>query len=231
MEVKKSSQADLEAGRPWRFLLGLVFALTLFFVALEYNIVPSDPLDDPELMEELTRDMDMAPLFEPESQLAQQEEEKLKPTVKLEVVDNEVKADEEKKEETDVVEQSEPTETAPTEEPEPIVTDENEQPLDFRVVEDLPQPPGGMAEFTKWLTKNLKYPEIARQQKIQGKVLAQFIVNKDGSISDLKIAKPLHFQCDREALRVLKLMGPWTPGIQNDKPCRTMVCIPIVFML
>jgi protein TonB len=104
-------------------------------------------------------------------------------------------------------------------------------PVDFRVVEDLPQFPGGAVEFVKWLTKNLKYPPSAQQRKIQGKVVAQFIVNKDGTISDLELVKHLDPQCDREALRVLRMMPQWKAGIMDAKPCRTRVCIPIVFKL
>jgi len=98
-------------------------------------------------------------------------------------------------------------------------------------VEQLPEFPGGASEFMKWLTKNLRYPPQAQQKNIQGKVVAQFIVNKDGSISHLEILKSVHPLLDREALRVLGMMPPWKAGLQNDKPCRTQVCIPIVFKL
>ena len=105
------------------------------------------------------------------------------------------------------------------------------EPLDFRVVQDLPEYPGGPVAFMKWLTKNLRYPKAAQQQKVQGKVVAQFVVAADGSITELKITQSLHPLCDREALRVLQLMPKWKPGVQNDKPCATMVAIPIVFQL
>ena len=83
----------------------------------------------------------------------------------------------------------------------------------------------------KWLTKNLRYPPYARQQKLQGRVVTQFIVNVDGSLSDLKVVQPVDPSLDREALRVLRMMPAWKPGQQDNKPCRTMVCIPIVFKL
>ena len=106
-----------------------------------------------------------------------------------------------------------------------------DEPVDFRVVEDLPQYPGGAVEFMKWLTKNLRYPSSAQQRKIQGKVVAQFIVEKDGTISNLQVIKKLEPSCDREALRVLKMMTKWKAGLMNAQPCRTQVCIPIVFKL
>jgi protein TonB len=104
-------------------------------------------------------------------------------------------------------------------------------PLNFHVVEDLPQYPGGAVEFMKWLTKTLRYPQKARDQKKQGKVVAVFYVEKDGSITGLKVTQSLSPECDREALRVLAMMPNWKPGIQHDQPCRTKVCIPIVFKL
>ena len=85
--------------------------------------------------------------------------------------------------------------------------------------------------FMKWLTRNLHYPHNARHKKIQGKVVAVFYVEKDGKVTGINIEKPLYPELDREALRVLRMMPDWQPGIQNDKPCRTKVCIPIVFKL
>ena len=104
-------------------------------------------------------------------------------------------------------------------------------PVDIRVVEDLPQFPGGAAEFMKWLTKNLKYPYSAQQQKVKGRVVAEFVVNKDGSVSDLQLIEHLNLACDNEVLRVLKMMPKWEPGLMDAKPCRTKVCIPVVFNL
>jgi protein TonB len=98
-------------------------------------------------------------------------------------------------------------------------------------VEELPEFPGGASEFMKWLTKNLHYPAQAQQRKLQGKVVAQFIVNKDGSISNIELVKRVDPSLDNEALRVLRLMPRWKAGQQNEKPCRTQVCIPIVFKL
>ena len=106
-----------------------------------------------------------------------------------------------------------------------------DNPLNFHVVEDLPQFPGGAVAFMKWLTRNLHYPHNARHRKIQGKVVAVFYVEKDGKVTGINIEKPLYPELDREALRVLRMMPDWQPGIQNDKPCRTKVCIPIVFKL
>ena len=111
------------------------------------------------------------------------------------------------------------------------VVDMYDEPVDIRVVEDLPQFPGGAAEFMKWLTKNLKYPTTAQNQRVKGRVVAEFIINKDGSVSDLQLVEHLNLACDNEVLRVLRMMPKWEPGVMNAKPCRTKVCIPVVFNL
>ena len=114
----------------------------------------------------------------------------------------------------------------------PVAVDNDDNPLSVRVVEQIPEFPGGMVELMKWLTKNLRYPSDAQRNKKEGKVVVQFIVNKDGTMSDLKVVKSAQYaSLDREALRVMRKMPKWTPGVQNDKPCRTMVCIPVVFKL
>ena len=98
-------------------------------------------------------------------------------------------------------------------------------------MEDLPKFPGGAVELMKWLTKNLQYPTVARNKKTQGKVVAVFYIEKDGSVTGISVTKSLSPECDNEALRVLRKMPKWEPGIQNDQPCRTKVSIPIVFKL
>ena len=113
----------------------------------------------------------------------------------------------------------------------PVAVDEDDNPLNFQVIERLPEFPGGMVEFMKWLTKNLSYPVIAQQQKIQGKVLVSFIINKDGTISSPKVVKSVSPELDREALRVIRIMPKWKPGEDHGKPCRTYFCIPVVFKL
>jgi len=123
---------------------------------------------------------------------------------------------------------SDMSETAAEDEPEPPQADDEPK---LRVVEGLPEFPGGPLEFIKWLTRNLKYPSSAQSRRVQGKVVAEFVVNTDGSVTDVRVVKSLNEECDHEALRVLRMMPRWTPGIENDKPCRTKVCIPIVFRM
>ena len=230
METKKSSAADIDKLRPRAFLLGLVAALSLLFVGLEYTVTPDDPLDDPDLLEQLSADSELSPLLRPENELVLAPKAEPEPTVKLKIVEEDTQQELLQKEqpvETDL--DSDMSETEETE-PEPDEAEEPD-PGQLRIVEDLPQFPGGPLEFIKWLTRNLKYPPQAQSARLQGKVVAEFIVNTDGSVTDVRITKSLSKPCDDEALRVLRMMPRWTPGIENDKPCRTKVCIPIIFRL
>ena len=231
MEIKKSDKADLEGKRTERFLLGLIVALACLCVALEYTITPDDPLDDPDLLEMLSNDEDLSSLMRTEDELALAPKAEPKPTMKLVVKPDDQTQD--NKPQTD----EEPVETDLSSDMD-AVDDEMEPPpppdeeaVSFRVVEDLPQFPGGPVEFMKWLTRNLKYPANLQQAKKQGKVVAEFIVNKDGSVTDVKVVSSFHPACDHEVLRVLRTMPRWTAGIQDGKPCRTKVCIPVIFKL
>ena len=232
MEVKKSKEADLEQKRTQGFLLGLIVVLALLFVLLEWNsgeggwtfFETDDDLEAEVELSPLKRDKDEIPMMMPQEQKVEKQESQ-----QLKLVDNDVELPPEPVLQP---EQTEPEEsTLKAEEEKPQVVDMYDEPVDFRVVEDLPQFPGGAAEFMKWLTKNLKYPPTAQQRKIRGKVVAQFIVNKDGTLSDLQVVQPLEPACDQEVLRVLKMMPQWKAGMMNAKPCRTMVCIPVVFNL
>ena len=229
MEVKKSSRADVERFRTQGFLLGFVLAFACLFVALEYTLTADDPLDDPDLLEMFADDSELAPLLRPENELVLAPKAEPEPTVKLQVVDDDIQTElpqPEQPVETDL--DSDMSETAAEDEPEPPQADDEPK---LRVVEGLPEFPGGPLEFIKWLTRNLKYPSSAQSRRVQGKVVAEFVVNTDGSVTDVRVVKSLNEECDHEALRVLRMMPRWTPGIENDKPCRTKVCIPIVFRM
>jgi len=232
MEIKKSRTADLEHRRTQRLLLGLVVALACVFVALEYTIVPEDPLDDPELLARLDTEMELPPMLQEENELMLAPKAEPTPTTKLVVVEEEETTEplqDEEPVETDMDDDMNVTDEEITEIEPPAPVDDDV--VSFRVVEELPQFPGGPAEFMKWLTRNLKYPKSLEQQKLQGKVVAEFIVNTDGSVTNVQIVTSLHPLCDQEVLRVLRMMPRWTAGIENDQPCRTKVCIPVVFRI
>jgi len=234
LEEKKTRAADLERQWPQRFFMGLLVALASLFVALEYNITPDDPLDDPDLIDLMAMDPELSPLLRPESELVLAPKAEPKPATRLVVADEEQEPEprqEEQPVETDAGSDMEAQPDEDGDEQLPPPPPDDEETLSFRVVEDLPQFPGGPVEMMKWLTRNLKYPKQAEEVRQQGKVVAEFIVNKDGSVTDVRIVTSLSPLCDREVLRVLRMMPRWTPGLQDGQPCRTKVCIPVVFRM
>ena len=101
----------------------------------------------------------------------------------------------------------------------------------FDVVEQMPQYPGGIGEMMKFLSMNIKYPVAAEKAGTQGRVIASFIVEKDGTITNIKVVKKVSEELDAEAVRVINAMPKWTPGMQNGQPVRVKYTIPISFRL
>ena len=236
MEQKKTRRADIEQRRTTGFLLGLIFVLSIFYVTLEWNSTDSDDDINPIDLDELMHESELVPMSNEELTTRIEEKQETEKAEQLHVVDDQVEL---QLDDVDIAVEGEgdDDETLLQELQEeedkslaPLNVDPN-NPLNFHIVEDLPKYPGGAVEFMKWLTRNLQYPASARSRKIQGKVVAVFYVEKDGHVTGISITKSLSPECDREALRVLRKMPDWEPGIQNDQPCRTKVSIPIVFKL
>ncbi|MDG2342959.1 MAG: TonB family protein [Flavobacteriales bacterium] len=101
----------------------------------------------------------------------------------------------------------------------------------FEVVEQNPQFVGGMKKLYEYLSKNIKYPEVAKENGIQGKVFVQFIICKDGKIESAKIVKGIHSSINNEALKVVKSMPNWIPGKQRGVPVKTRFTLPIKFRI
>ena len=110
-----------------------------------------------------------------------------------------------------------------------VVAQKNQQVFD--VVEQMPEYPGGMQALFEYLGQNLKYPEDAKEQKIEGMVIAIFVVETDGSISNVEVVKPVFPSLDAEAVRVLSGMPKWKPGMQSGKVVRVKYTVPINFSL
>ena len=101
----------------------------------------------------------------------------------------------------------------------------------FDMVEQAPQFPGGQAELMSWLGKNIRYPVIAQENGIQGRVICQFVVGSDGSVRDIKVVRSLDPSCDKEAVRVIQSMPKWIPGRQNGKAVSVRYTLPVTFRL
>ena len=101
----------------------------------------------------------------------------------------------------------------------------------FDVVEVMPQYPGGQIAMMKYIMENIKYPKQAMKERIQGRVTVRFIVEKDGSISDVKPILSVHPLLNKEAVRVVESMPKWSPSKQNGKPVRVRFNVPVMFKL
>ena len=228
MEVKKSHKADLEHLRPWMFIGAFVIMGLLFILVLEVHIGGrSEDFDDFD--DDIAMDLNIKPNDQRDMIAAA---EKTKPVEQSEILNKVDNLSDLPPEILDVV-KFQPDDFSEEE----LLEEEKEEPINqnaddpetLRMVQELPMYPGGMVEFMKWLTKNLNYPKYALRNKIQGKVMISFIVNTDGTISDIKVVKRAHALLDAEALRVARLMPKWEPGKDHGKVCRSMVAIPIVF--
>lgn len=99
------------------------------------------------------------------------------------------------------------------------------------VVEEMPEFPGGMPALSAYMSEHLKYPKEARELRVEGLVLLQFIVEKDGSIGDIKVIRGIGRGCDEEAVRVVQQLPTWKPGQHSGKPVRVQFSLPIRFKL
>ena len=113
---------------------------------------------------------------------------------------------------------------------EPVKPKEEENKV-FDVVEQMPSFPGGNAALMNYLSQNIKYPVIAEENGIQGRVIVQFVVGKDGHISDVRVAKSVDPSLDKEAVRVVKGMPRWIPGKQNGQAVTVRYTLPVTFRL
>jgi len=224
MHIKKSEKASLENDKLIYVLMGLVFVLSLVFVALEWT--------EREVTKYEVTDTEF--LFEEEVEIQQTTQETPPPPPPPAVQEVEVLNVVEDNVETETIEVStEETEqevviAAPVEAP----VEEEEEEVVFVVVESMPEFPGGQQALFKYLSENVKYPVIAQENGIQGRVICQFVVNKDGSIVDVEVVRsggdP---SLDKEAIRVIKSMPKWKPGKQRGKAVRVKYTVPVNFKL
>lgn len=233
MEVKKSNKANLKAESRIGFLLGLIFALALLFAAFEYTSTPGKDQTDSDLLDDVAEDLTMtspaqnkdmvAAAPAPASQAITQNVEKAAIGTNDEDMASATSQLTQGGGES-VAQDVEPTNALP----QPMAEQDTTV---LRTVEKLPEFPGGIVAFMKWLTRNLHYPLDAQQRRIEGKVVVSFIINKDGSIASPKIESSADPRLSREAMRVVRMMPPWKPGMEDGKPCRTLFAIPINFQL
>ena len=229
MEVKKSPKADLEGKRSTWLLVGYVLVLAVMFVAFEWTerdvkIDMSQAVSDLVFEEEI------------EIPITEQQPEVVTPpppeapsiAETLTIVEDDADIEE------TVIASSEETGQAVEIKYVPVEVEEEEpeEQTIFEVVEEMPQfPEGGQAGLMKYLSSNIKYPTIAQENGTQGRVTVQFVVNRDGSIVDVKVLRGVDPYLDKEAIRVISSMPKWIPGKQRGKPVRVKYTVPVMFRL
>ena len=226
----------MENKRVTNYLLGLVVVLSLLFVGLEYNSQSRTFNLDDELPDDIFEEMEVLPEVE-KNEMVSAAKPTAAPsiTTKIKAVDTPVTLpekvnmrNEEEEEGNEATRQQNETPTTAIEQPVPEPIADDNKP---RIVQQMPEYPGGIVEFMKWLQRTLRYPPTAQQQGIQGSVMVSFIVNVDGTITEQKVVRGVNEELDAEALRVISNMPKWKPGLDKGKPCRTLFAIPIVFKL
>ncbi len=230
MEVKKSPKADLERGKTMSVLMGFIVGLAVLFVGFEWSTKDVMVVDETDQVQdviaeeeiEITRQENTPPPPPPPAAPAVAEV--------LTVVEDDVElADVEiASSEDDASAAQQETYVAPVVEEEE--EEESAQQI-FTVVEKQPEFPGGMSELMKFLAKSIKYPVIAQENGIQGRVVCSFVVNRDGSIVDIQVMRGVDPSLDKEAVRVIGTMPKWKPGEQRGKPVRVRFILPVQFRL
>lgn len=225
MEPKKTAKADLTKKSFLFFNIGLIVALLLAIMAFTYKVYDDTSAKDLAKNQAITEEIMEVP---PTEQLPPPPPKIQQPQI-IEVPD-------EKKieEEIDINMDTEVTEETKVEQIPlaPVVEEEKEDPNQvFLVVEESAAPVGGMPAFYEFVQKKLKYPAQARRMGIEGKVFVEFVIEKDGSITDVKFIKGIGAGCDEEAVRVVQSAPKWKPGKQRGKPVRQRMVLPIAFKL
>ena len=231
MEAKKSQKADLENKKGLFLEIGMVTILALVLVA--FNLRSTDKKDSNFAVQQVSTEMEEEILNTEEEQPEEPEPEPEQPepevTTELEVVDNEA----ELTNELGIVDAGD---DANKKQEEVVITDVGteeavEEEEIFVFVEEFPSFPGGEEALYKYLSDNLQYPDMARDNNITGKVVIRFVVEKDGSITKASSAREIGGGCGKEALRVVNSMPKWKPGKQSGKAVRTEFTLPVDFQL
>lgn len=219
MKTKKNPKFDLEAKRKTFFLIGLTISLAAVLVAFkgtsEVSKINIPDMPDPHIVDEI-----LIPPTKAETPLPP-------PPPKMKIYDVINITDDPLALEPNI---EFPEINDPLPDPVKIEEETHEDPV-ILFPEEYPKPPGGMKNLNHWLSRNLIYPEDAIKMQITGRVYVNFVVGKDGSISDIKVIKGVDKLLDDEALRVVSEMPKWKPGKQNGKPVKVSYSLFITFKL
>ncbi|MCK5370208.1 MAG: energy transducer TonB [Cyclobacteriaceae bacterium] len=221
MELKKNPKLDYRKKSALFFNVGLVLSLLMVISAFEWKFVENVSVVDFE--KSLPGDEIVTiPITEHKPPL----KPPLKQIMVIDIVDDDIEIEKIDVDfdviEVDVIEDVISSFDDMKEEDVDVVHD---------IVESMPSFEGGISEFYKFVGKNLKYPAQARRMGIEGKVFVHFVVDKDGSLSDIKVVRGIGAGCDAEVLRIIRKSPKWNPGKQRGRPVRVRMMLPITFKL
>jgi periplasmic protein TonB len=228
MELKKSKKANLENKRNTFFLVGLVFTLASILLAFEWTSHPSQAsslgmLQSAEVEEEIipiTREEEIKPPPPPPPP---------KVVEVLNIVDDDVQIEDELEIEDTEADDETVIDVLPI--VETVEEEDFEDKIWFNILEDPAEFPGGEKALYSYISKNVKYPVIAQENGIQGKVYIKFIVNKSGKVNNAEIQRGVDVSLDKEALRVINNLPDFKPGKQRGKPVKVYYNAVINFTL
>jgi protein TonB len=217
----------LEKDKSLNYLMGIVIALAILFVGFEWGESDlevsvdtgiSNIIDEEEI-EATEQNEPPPPAPEPEV---------IKAPDIIEIVENNIEVETVNfTSEDDASHAQQETYVPPVEQKEEEVDDD----FIFMSVEKNPEFPGGEQALMKWINEHIVYPTIAAENGIYGRVSCQFVVNADGSVTDVEVIRPVNQYLDREAIRVLKMLPKFKPGEQRGKPVRVRFSVPVRFQL
>lgn len=223
MEAKKTDKADLTRKTALFFSIGLLVTMAITLRAFTWKSYDDDLVDlggkSTNVFEEL---VEVPPTEQPPPPAPVIQQPQI-----VEVPDEEeIKEDIQLKFDVEVTEETKVEEVV-------VAAVEEKEDVDqiFSVVEETAEPKGGMPAFYKYVGEKMKYPAQARRMGVEGRVFVEFVVNRDGSIVDVKAIKGIGAGCDEEAVRVVQSAPSWKPGKQRGKPVRQKMVIPIIFKL
>ena len=229
MESKVSPKADLQNKSLLFLEIGLIVALGICLLAFEWS--SSDKVETIDLAAQTVA-------VEEEEIINTQEQQEIPPEIPkipvlsdiIDIVDDDIQVND------DLFIDTEDNANLGVEimDYHPAVEEEEveEEAIPFALVEEKPKFQGGDANtFSAWVNKNLNYPEIAKENGVQGRVTLQFTVNTDGSVSDVKVLRGVDSSLDKEAVRIVSQSPKWTPGKQRERPVKVTYVFPVIFQL
>ena len=225
MEEKKSPKANLENKKLMFIQIGMIISLLIAWMAFEHKSYDRREIDPSLLNRTVEVDEEMVEITKQEEQKPQPVEVP-KQTTQLEIVQDDVEVE-------DIEINAEVDQQEVIEEYVPVEVEEEEvqEQEIFQIVEEMPAYPGGEQKLMEFIAKGIKYPQIARETGIQGRVFVGFVIEPDGSVSNVKVLRGIGGGCDEEAMRVVKSMPKWKPGKQRGKAVRVSYMLPVNFKL